>query len=165
MRIVASFLVLSLASCVNAITGYDCSDASHLRLSAFDGTEPQNCAKLKATSFAKKNSSLVIINKNLYKKTKVIQCKITLTRTIQVRCSWMLDGQYVYFVYMVKCKFHEFLSLSVELQCWNLFAQNCGMHSHSSVAKFTHLDETMDLSKSACEDFDKRGINLDIEHH
>ena len=35
----------------------------------------------------------------------------------------MLDGPYVHFVYMVKCKFHESISLDVELQCQNLFAE------------------------------------------
>ena len=90
----AFLLVLSLASCANAITGYDCSDESHLRLSAFDGTEPKNCAELKGTSFTKTNKSLVIINENLFKKTKVIQCKFTSTRTIQVSCSCMFYRSY-----------------------------------------------------------------------
>ena len=38
------------------------------------------------------------------------------------------------------------------------------MHSRSSIAKITHLDETMDLSKSACEDFDRQGKDLAIEN-
>ena len=50
----------------------------------FDATEIEPCVNVMPFKFKEKNKTVYVINKNIFKETTVIQCKINVTRTIQV---------------------------------------------------------------------------------
>ena len=77
-------VILFLPSCAISLQAFDCEDEKSLKLTKFDATEIEPCVNTVPSKLKEKNETVYVINENLLKKTTVIQCKIKVTRTIQV---------------------------------------------------------------------------------